>query len=143
MEKYIVSSCLAGIKCRYDGTCKKNEYVLSLVKKGVGVAMCPEVLGGLSIPRDPAEIVDNKVITKNGKDVTDNYILGAFKVLDYCQHNNIKKAILMDKSPSCGLRTYDGTFSNKLVNKKGITAELLISNGIEVISSSDINSGEI
>ena len=138
MYKYIVSSCLAGIPCRYDGTCKKNEYVLSLVENGLAIPMCPEVLGGLSIPRDPAEIVDGRVITINGLDVSDNYKTGAYKVLDYCKKHNIKKAILMDKSPSCGLRVYDGTFSGKLIDKKGITASLLIDNGIEVISSSDI-----
>ena len=138
MSKYVVSSCLAGIPCRYNGTCKTNEYVLSLVKSGKATPMCPEVLGGLSVPRDPAEIVEDKVITCNGMDVTSNYKKGALEVLKYCEKNKIKKAILMDKSPSCGLRTYDGTFSGILIDKRGITAELLISNNIEVISSSDI-----
>ena len=138
MYKYVVSSCLAGIKCRYNGTCKTNKYVLDLVKNGSAYPMCPEVLGGLNIPRDPAEIIDGKVITNNGVDVTSNYIDGAHKVLDFCKKNNIKKAILMDKSPSCGLMVYDGTFSGKLIDKKGITAQLLINNDIEVISSSDI-----
>ena len=138
MEEYVVSSCLAGIKCRYNGSCKKNDYVLSLVKKGIAHPMCPEVLGGLSIPREPSEIIGDKVITKNGKDVTSNYKKGADIVLEYCKKNNIKKAILMDKSPSCGLRTYDGTFSGVLIDKKGITAKLLSDNDIEVISSIDI-----
>ena len=138
MEKYVVSSCLAGIKCRYDGTCKKNDYVCSLVEKGLATPMCPEVLGGLSIPRTPSEIIGDKVITKDGKDVTDNYNLGAEIVLEYCKKNNVKQAILMDKSPSCGIKTYDGTFSGKLVDRMGITAEKLTDNGIKVISSSEI-----
>ena len=140
MEKFVVSSCLAGIKCRYNGTCKKNNYVCSLVSEGKAIPMCAEVLGGLSVPREPAEIVGSKVLTKSGKDVTKNYLDGARKVLDYCKNHNIKKAILMDKSPSCGLRRYDGSFSGVIINEPGITAKMLIDNGIEVISS---NEGEI
>ena len=105
---------------------------------GKACPMCPEVLGGLSTPRDPAEIIDDKVITCNGVDVTDNYKKGALEVLNYCKKHNIKKAILMDKSPACGMHIYDGTFSGKIIDKKGVTAELLLSNGIEVISSNDI-----
>ena len=138
MKKYVVSSCLAGIKCRYDGTDKKNDYVCSLVESGVAEPMCAECLGGLSTPRDPAEIVGDRVITKNGKDVTKEYNLGAEKVLEYCKNNNIKEAILMDKSPSCGLRVYDGTFSGKLIEKPGITAQRLLDNGIIVRSSKDL-----
>ena len=100
--------------------------------------MCPEVLGGLSIPRTPSEIIGDKVITKDGKDVTDNYNLGAEIVLEYCKKNNVKQAILMDKSQSWGIKTYDGTFSGKLVDRMGITAEKLTDNGIKVISSSEI-----
>lgn len=138
MEKCVVSSCLAGIKCRYNATDKKNDYVCSLVEKGIGIPMCPEVLGGLSVPREASEIVDDKVITRSGKDVTSNFESGALKVLEFCKNNNIKKAILTDKSPSCGLGRYDGTFSGKLIDKPGITATLLIENNIEVISSNDI-----
>ena len=93
MEEFVVSSCLAGIKCRYNGTCKKNDYVCSLVSEGKAIPMCAEVLGGLSVPREPAEIVGDKVLTKSGKDVTENYLDGARKVLDYCKSHNIKKAI--------------------------------------------------
>ena len=141
-KKYVVSSCLAGIKCRYDKTDKKNDYVCSLVKSGQAIPMCPECLGGLSIPRKPSEIINKdgkiRVVTIDGEDVTTNYEMGANKVLKYCIDNNIKHAILMDKSPSCGLRTYDGTFSGKLVNQNGITAKKLLDNGIEVISSDSL-----
>ena len=138
MIKYVVSSCLAGIKCRYDGKDKKNDYVCSLVNDGKATPLCAECLGGLSISRDPAEIINDKVITNKGIDVTREYNKGAEEVLKYCLDNNIKKAILCDKSPSCGLRTYDGTFSGKLIDKPGITAKLLIENGIEVITSKDL-----
>ena len=132
MDKIVVSSCLAGIKCRYDGTCKKDEYVSSLVEKGIAVPMCPEVLGGLSTPREPSEIVGDKVLTKSGRDVTKNYYDGANMVLDYCKKHNIKKVIFKDKSPSCGKCIYDGTFSGKLINKPGITTALLLENNIKV-----------
>lgn len=132
--EYIVSSCLAGVKCRYDGTCKKDDYVLSLVKEGKAYCVCPEVLGGLSIPREPSEIIGDKVITKSGRDVTENYIEGSMEVLKIVKKYNIKKAILKDKSPACGTKRYDGTFSNKLVLLPGVTAKILKENGIEIIS---------
>ncbi len=134
MEKYIVSACLAGIKCRYDGSSKKDDYVCALVRDKKAICVCPEVLGGLTTPREPSEIVDNKVITKSGKDVTDNYIKGSMEVLKIAKKHNIKKAILKDKSPACGMCTYDGTFSGKLIPSPGITSKLLIENDIEVIS---------
>ncbi len=138
MKKYVVSSCLAGYNCRYDGSNKKNDYVCKLVKNGLAEPMCPECLGGLSTPRKPSEIVivngEKRVMTIDNEDVTREFNKGAQIVLDYCKKNNIKKAILMDKSPSCGLRTYDGTFSVKLVEVKGITAEKLLENGIEIES---------
>ncbi len=134
MEKYIVSACLAGIKCRYDGSSKKDDYVCALVRDNKAICVCPEVLGGLTTPREPSEIVDNKVITKSGKDVTDNYIKGSMEVLKIAKKHNIKKAILKDKSPACGMCTYDGTFSGKLIPSPGITSKLLIENDIEVIS---------
>jgi uncharacterized protein YbbK (DUF523 family) len=132
--EYIVSSCLAGIKCRYDGSNKKDDYVTSLVKEGKAICVCPEVLGGLSIPREPSEIVNDKVITKSGCDVTDNYYKGSLEVLKIAKKHNIKKAILKDKSPACGMCRYDGTFSGKLINKPGVTTKLLMDNDIEIIS---------
>lgn len=134
MEEYIVSACLAGVKCRYDGSSKYDEYVSSLVRDGKAICVCPEVLGGLTTPREPSEIVDDRVITKSGKDVTDNYIKGSMEVLKIAKKHNIKKAILKDKSPACGLCTYDGTFSNKLISSPGITTKLLMENDIEIIS---------
>ncbi len=132
--EYIVSSCLSGVKCRYDGTSKTDEYVCSLVNNSKAICVCPEVLGGLSIPREPSEIINDKVMTKSGKDVTRNYIKGSKKALKIAKKYNIKKAILKDKSPACGLHRYDGTFSGKIINKPGVTAALFKENNIEVIS---------
>lgn len=142
MEKYVVSSCLAGIPCRFDCKAKPNEIVMKMIEEGKAIPLCPEQLGGLSTPRPAAEVknVDGKmcVFTKNGEDVTQSFLLGAKIVLDFMKTHNITKAILMKNSPSCGKITYDGTFTNTLGNYPGITAKLLMDNGIEVISSDEL-----
>ena len=142
MEKYIVSSCLAGINCRYDGKSKNNEIVEKLVKEGRAIPLCPEQLGGLTTPRNPAEckMINGqiRVLRNDGEDLTENFYNGAKQVLDFAKKYNIKKAILCKNSPSCGIKTYDGTFTGKLADYSGITAQLLKDNGIEVISSEDL-----
>ena len=141
-EKYIVSGCLAGISCRYDGKCKENETIEGLIKEGRAIPLCPEQLGGLPTPREPSEckIIDGelRVYMKNGEDVTDKFYFGANQVLEFAKRFNIKKAILQKNSPSCGIKTYDGTFTGTLANYSGITAKLLKENGIEVISSENL-----
>lgn len=100
--------------------------------------ICPEIEGGLPVPRHPCKIVDNRVINNLGQDKTLNFIKGAQKALQVCKEYKIKKAILKEKSPSCGTRfIYDGTFSKKLIPGRGITARLLEEEGIEVISDED------
>ena len=143
MEKYIVSSCLAGIPCRYDCSHKNNKYVNKLIKEGKAIPICPEQIAGLPTPREACEclMVDGKlkVISKSGKDYTDYFYKGAEMTLEFAKKYGIKKAILQKNSPSCGVRTYDGTFSGNLATYSGITAKLLVDNGIEVISSEDLN----
>ena len=142
MEKYIVSACLAGINCRYDGKSKENEIVNKLIEEGRAIPMCPEQLGGLPTPRVPSECkkeeTEIKVYSKEGKDVTENFYRGAEQVLEFAKKHNIKKAILQQKSPSCGTRTYDGSFTGTLADYSGITAKLLMENGIEIISSDEL-----
>lgn len=142
MEKYIVSACLAGINCRYDGKSKENEIIDKLIKEGRAIPMCPEQLGGLPTPRVPSECIkagdEIKVISKEGKDVTENFYRGAEEVLRFAKKHGIKKAILQQKSPSCGTITYDGSFTGTLADYSGITAKLLMENGIEVISSDEL-----
>lgn len=139
----LVSSCLLGINCKYSGGNNYQEKILKLVKDGKAIFACPEQLGGLTTPRLPAEIVykDNKryVIDKNGKDVTEEFERGAREVLKILKEMNITKVIFKSQSPSCGCGLiYDGTFTNKLIKGNGITTQLLIDNGIEVITELDI-----
>ena len=133
----LVSACLCGVNCKYNGGNNLNEEVLELLKKGEAILVCPEQLGGLQTPRNPSEIriVDGvtKVFMNDGTDVTENYQKGAEEVLKLAKELNIKKAILKRKSPSCGCgEIYDGTFTNTLTKGNGITASLLLENGLEV-----------
>ena len=138
-EKMLVSACLAGVNCKYDGGNNENKKIIELIKNKDVILICPEQLGGLKTPRIPAERKDNKVINKENIDVTKEYQKGAEEVLNLAKKFNIKKAILKSKSPSCGKgKIYDGTFSNALTNRSGVTTELLEKNGIKVISSDDI-----
>jgi uncharacterized protein YbbK (DUF523 family) len=134
-EKIIVSACLAGLNCRYDCANKENLEIVNLVKNGVATPVCPEQLGGLPTPREPAELIDDKVITINGKDVTSEYQNGAAEAFKVLELTGATKAILKSKSPMCGNGTiYDGSYSGKTKNGDGIFAKLLKSKGIEVES---------
>ncbi len=143
-KKILVSSCLCGKKCRYNGSCVNNSYIENLTKEEI-IEACPELLGGLSIPREPCEIVggnaedvwNNKarILSKTGNDYTEQYKLGSNKVLEIIRQNKIKKAILKQNSPSCGYgKIYDGKFSGNKIEGNGILAELLKKNGITIIS---------
>lgn len=136
--EYIVSACLCGEKCRYDGRIKQLDNIKQLVDEGRAIMVCPEVLGGLSVPRPQCEIKDSKVINIKGEDKTNNFEIGAKKVLSIAQKHNIKKAILKEKSPSCGSKyIYDGTFDNNLIKGQGLTTKLLRDNNIQVISDEE------
>ncbi len=134
MEKILVSACLLGTNCKYNGSNNKNNKVLEYIKDKEVIPICPEIMGGLPTPRTPSELKNNKVITKEGIDVTSNYLKGAEEVLYLAKLFNVKKAILKSKSPSCGKnKIYDGTFNNNLIDGMGITAKLLTDNNIEII----------
>lgn len=131
----IVSACLAGINCNWQGKAKPCQEVIDLVKVGEAMPVCPEQLGGLTTPRDQAEQRGNRVVTVTGKDVTDNFWRGAEEGLKLAQLLGCRKAILKARSPSCGVgKIYDGTFTNKLASGYGVFAKLLKENGIEVVS---------
>lgn len=135
----LCSACLLGIKCRYDGKSKPNKKVIELAKKEKLIPVCPEQLGGLSIPHPASEIKNGRVFSKDGKDMTDNFQKGAEAVLEKAKRLDITEAILKQRSPSCGSgKIYDGTFSGKIIDGWGITADLLRKNGIEVISEEEI-----
>lgn len=144
---YLISSCLCGVNCKYSGGNNLNEKCLNLFNEGKAILACPEKLGGLSTPRTPAEIkgtargVINKVdivVTKDNIDVTEAFLKGAYETLHIAKLSKIKKAILKDGSPSCGVNyVYDGSFEGIRINGKGITAIILEENGIEVLSEVD------
>ncbi|MBT4824363.1 DUF523 domain-containing protein [Candidatus Woesearchaeota archaeon] len=135
----IVSACLAGIKCRYDGEAKPCQKVIELVKQGKAIPICPEQLGELTTPRTPAEQKENKVFTKTGENVTAQFEKGAEKALKIALLANCEKAILKAKSPSCGSgKVYDGTFSGKLIDGDGVFAKMLKKNNIKVFTENEI-----
>ena len=131
--KIMVSACLLGDNVKYNGGNNRNDELISFLKDYEVIKVCPECLGGLSIPRDPSEIIDNKVFSKEGIDVTSEFRLGGEKTLKIAKDNNIKVAILKKNSPSCGNGTiYDGTFSHNVISGDGIATKLLKENGIIV-----------
>ena len=142
---YIISACLVGENCKYNGTNNNHEGVKTFITDQDYILVCPELLAGIGVPRPPAEIVDGRVINKLGKDVTEDFIRGAeltYKIaLAEAEKRNqpIEKAILKAKSPSCGCgRIYDGTFSGKVVSGDGFTAAYLKAQGITVITDEDL-----
>ncbi len=135
----LISACLLGHKCRYDGK-DKNQIDLSALEGHNLIAVCPEVDGGLPVPRPPAERVSYYIINKEGNDVTAEYTRGAEIALRAALENNCKIAILKAKSPSCGKgKIYDGTFTKTLIDGNGVTAELLQKNGIAVYTEDEID----
>lgn len=142
MEKLLISACILGISSRYDGKSKQvisDDDIKRLTLKYELVPFCPEIYGGLPTPRVPSEIIGDSVIMKDGTDVTDNYKKGADEAELLCKLLGIKKALLKEKSPSCGKsKVYDGSFNGILVDGDGITARRLIAAGIEVFGESEI-----
>ncbi|MDD5885801.1 MAG: DUF523 domain-containing protein [Erysipelotrichaceae bacterium] len=138
MEKILISACLVGDKTRYDGGDNYAPFVEKLREKYELIPFCPEVAGGLSIPREPCEIRGADVVTKDGASKASEYQLGAKKALEACRLFGISIAILKESSPSCGVRNvYDGRFRQTKIEGKGVTTRLLEANGIHVYSSLD------
>lgn len=135
----VVSACLAGVKCRWDGTAAPCRKVIELVEQGKAVPVCPEQLAGLPTPRPPRERAGSRVITKDGKDVTAEFVTGAEKAFEIAKGASCREAILKSKSPACGSgKIYDGTFSGKLTKGDGVFTELLKRNGIKVSTENEV-----
>jgi uncharacterized protein YbbK (DUF523 family) len=131
--KKIVSACLAGFHCRFDCASKERAEIKAMVESGEAIPVCPEQMGGLSTPREPSEIVNDRVITLSGTDVTDAFQKGAQEALKMAIMVNSTEAYLKSKSPSCGMDLiYDGSFSGKLVSGDGVFAKLLKERGIKI-----------
>ena len=136
--KILVSACLLGVRCRYDGKSKPHPAVERLMEQHTLIPVCGEILGGLPTPRVSAERQGERVVTADGRDVTAAYRRGAEEVLRLAERDGCKAAILKERSPSCGSgRIYDGTFTGTLTDGWGVTAELLRDHGICVIGESE------
>ena len=132
----LVSHCFLGEPCRYDGTSRLDRQVIELHRAGHNlIPVCPEILGGLDVPRAPAEIQpDGRVVTATGEDVTAQYLAGAERVLEIAKENGCTAAVLKARSPSCGCgEVYNGTFTHTVKHGWGITARLLNEAGITVM----------
>ena len=136
--RLLVSACLLGCPCRYDGASKPCPAVLALAERHELVPVCPEQLGGLPTPRPPAERQGDRVVTQSG-DVTEQYRRGAAETVRLAKLLQCDGAVLKEKSPSCGHgAVYDGTFTRTLVPGDGVTAEALLSAGIPVYGESEL-----
>lgn len=137
--RLLVSACLLGAPCRYDGASKPHPRIRALAEVHELVPVCPEQLGGLPTPRPPAERQGDRVVSREGRDVTGAYSKGAETALMLCRLLHCQGAVLKERSPSCGSgEIYDGTFSKTLVPGDGVTAELLKAQGIPVWGESDL-----
>lgn len=135
--KILISACLLGLPCRYDGASKPQPWGKALAERYELVPVCPEQLGGLPTPRAPSERQGTWVVRNDGTDVTAEYRRGAEATLELCRLLGCETAILKERSPSCGHgRIYDGTFTGSLTDGDGVTAELLLSHGIRVLGES-------
>ena len=136
----LVSACLLGCPCRYDGKSKPNAAVLSLMAEHTLIPICPEQMGGLATPRLPAECKNGGVFTQAGTDVTAQYRRGAEEALRLATLYGCTCAILKERSPSCGSgQIYDGSFSHTLISGDGVTAQLLKESGITVLGESEVD----
>ena len=138
--KIAVSACLLGENCKYNGGNNYSDKVIKFTKGHEVLPVCPEVLGGLPVPREPAEIVNGTVSHRDGTSVDGEFRKGASLALDIIMKNQVDLVILQSRSPSCGVNTiYDGTFSKTLIPGDGVFARLLKSNGIKIIDVNDLN----
>ena len=138
--RVLVSACLLGARCRYDGACKPLPGLERLLDAADPVPVCPEQLGGLPTPRTPAERCGRFVVARDGTDVTAQYERGAQEALRLAQLTGCTLALLKEKSPSCGCgRIYDGTHTGTLTGGNGVTAELLLQNGVHVFGETQLD----
>ena len=137
--KIMVSACLAGENCKYNGGNNLSGKVLRLMAGNEVITVCPEQMGGLPTPRVPSEIVDGVVTASDGRNVDREFRLGAEKCLEIAIREQPDLIVLQSRSPSCGVKQrYDGTFSGKLVAGSGVTAQLLMEHGFRCIDIEDL-----
>ena len=140
MDKLLISACLLGIPCRYDGKSEPAAKIDALSKKYELIPVCPEQLGGLPTPRTPSERHGDRVVMADGTDVTAQYQKGARAALEVYLRESCVAAVLKERSPSCGSgEIYDGTFTHTVISGDGVTAELLKKNGIKVYGETELD----
>lgn len=140
MKSILVSACLLGASCRYDGKSKPVKEVIALKEKYNLIPVCAEIMGGLPTPRIPCEIKNGRAVNQKGEDKTDEYVRGAEEVLRLARLFGCDTAVLKARSPSCGNgEIYDGSFSGRLISGDGICAELLKANGIKIFNETQIS----
>ena len=138
--RILVSACLLGVYCRYNGERKQMEGIERLMECAELIPVCPEILGGLPTPRPAAERVGDRVMNREGADVTEAYRRGAEETLHLAELFGAKMALLKERSPSCGMgKIHDGSFQGRIVDGSGVTAELLAAHGISVYGESCID----
>ena len=138
--RILVSACLLGVYCRYNGERKQMDGIERLMERAELIPVCPEILGGLPTPRPAAERVGNRVMNREGADVTEAYRRGAEETLRLAELFGAKMALLKERSPSCGMgKIHDGSFLGRIVDGSGVTAELLAAHGISVYGESCID----
>ena len=138
-RKIMISACLLGQNCKYNGGNNRNPELLRLLEGYALIPVCPEVLGGLPVPRTPAEIVNGRVMNRNGEDVDAAFRRGAEKALALAEKEQPELIVLQSRSPSCGVNEiYDGTFSNTLVPGRGVFAEAAKEAGFRIADAGDM-----
>ena len=137
--KILVSACLLGENCKYNGGNNYNQNVMDYIKGHEVVSVCPEIMAGLGAPRDSAELVEGIVKTKNGRDIDDEFRQGVTLAMEYVRKENIDLAVLQSRSPTCGVnQIYDGSFQGHLTQGKGIFAAALEEAGYRVMDAEDL-----
>ena len=137
--KILVSACLLGENCKYNGGNNYNQNVMDYIKGHEVVSVCPEIMAGLGAPRDSAELVEGIVKTKNGRDIDDEFRQGVTLAMEYVRKENIDLAVLQSRSPTCGVnQIYDGSFQEHLIQGKGIFAAALEEAGYRVMDAEDL-----
>ena len=137
--KIMVSACLAGENCKYNGSSNRNEKILRLMAENEVIKVCPEQMGGLPTPRVPSEIKNGVVTARDGQIVDDAFRAGAAKCLEIAVREQPDLIVLQSRSPSCGVKQrYDGTFTGMLVDGAGVTAQLLMDHGFRCLDVEDL-----
>ena len=137
--KIMVSACLAGENCKYNGGNNRNEMVLKLMVENEVITVCPEQMGGLPTPRVPSEIREGIVTARDGRIVDKEFRAGAVKCLEIARREKPDLIVLQSRSPSCGVKQrYDGTFTGTLVESPGVTAQLLMESGFQCLDVEDL-----